>query len=166
MSNYSFLEKLFRRHRMELVAFANLRLVHSEAEDLPIYACCNIRIAPPFRIRLLNKVISNLGFDYHRKEALHQHYHEAEDIELDSLVSPLPALDMIIDGQILLKNCLMVLEALPAVYRHIFLLHRIDGLSHKEITEALQLPQRTVERYCAKALAQCFTATFLTINKP
>jgi DNA-directed RNA polymerase specialized sigma24 family protein len=35
----------------------------------------------------------------------------------------------------------------------VFLLNRIDGLTHLEIADALQLPQRTVERYCAKALA-------------
>jgi RNA polymerase sigma-70 factor (ECF subfamily) len=56
------------------------------------------------------------------------------------------------------------LETLPEVYSHVFILHRIDGLSHKEIAEAMQLPRRTVEHYCAKALAHCFSHTICDQN--
>jgi RNA polymerase sigma-70 factor (ECF subfamily) len=165
MPKYPLLDKLFRRHSMELVAFANSHVAHTEAEDLVQEAYLRLLQHPDCSTihnprAYLYKVISNLGFDYRRKQTVHRQYHEAEDIELDSLVSPLPALDVVADGQLLLKKCLIAMENLPDVYRHVFLLHRIDGLSHKEIAQALQLPQRTVERYFAKALAQCFAATF------
>jgi RNA polymerase sigma factor (sigma-70 family) len=53
-------------------------------------------------------------------------------------------------------NIAWALDSLPEIYRHVFLLHRFDGMTYKEIGEALQLPARTVERYAVKALTHCF----------
>lgn len=165
MPKHRFLDKLFRRHSMELVTFAHTRVGQSEAEDLVQEAylrllqhhdCASIHNPRAY----LYKIIANLGFDYHRRASV-QHQHIAiDDIEPDHLISPLPSLEALADGQLLLNKCLLALDDLPEIYRHIFLLNRIDGLSHKEIAEALAVPQRTVERYCAKALAQCFASTF------
>jgi RNA polymerase sigma-70 factor (ECF subfamily) len=165
MLKHPLLDKLFRRHSMELVAFANSHIAHTEAEDLVQEAYLRLLQHPDCTTihnprAYLYSVIANLGFDYHRKEIARNQYRHYEDIELDNIVSPHPELEVIADAQLLLKKCLIALEALPDMYRHIFLLHRIDGLSNKEIAEALQLPQRTVERYCAKALSHCFAATF------
>lgn len=55
----------------------------------------------------------------------------------------------------MLRCCLAALEELPEIYRHVFLLHRVDGVGQGEIALALGLPRRTVERYIAKALAHC-----------
>ncbi|MCX7068016.1 MAG: RNA polymerase sigma factor [Methylococcales bacterium] len=165
MPKHPLLDKLFRRHSMELVAFANSHIAHSEAEDLVQEAYLRLLQHPDCAAiynprAYLYKIIANLGFDYHHRASVHHQYLEPNDIEPDSLISPLPSLETLMDGQLLLNKCLLALETLPDVYRHVFLLNRVDGLSHKEIAEALAVPQRTVERYCAKALAHCFTATF------
>lgn len=165
MPKHLLLDKLFRSHSMELTTFASSRVGQPEAEDLVQEAyirllhhpdCASIQNPRAY----LYKIIANLGFDYHRREIVRSQNLEIEEVELDSIVSPLPELEVVIDGQILLKKCLLALEALPEVYRHVFLLNRIDGLTHKEIAHALSLPQRTVERYCAKALAHCLAETF------
>lgn len=165
MSKHQLLDKLFRRHSMELVTFAHTRVGQPDAEDLVQEAYLRLLQHSDYAIihnprAYLYKIIANLGFDYHRRASVRQQSIEFDDIELDSLISPLPSLEAFTDGQLLLTKCLVALETLPDVYRHVFLLSRIDGLSHKEIAEALSVPQRTVERYCAKALAHCFTATF------
>lgn len=165
MPKHRLLDKLFRRHSMELITFANSRVGHTEAEDVVQEAYLRLLQHPDCATihnprAYLYKIIANLGFDYHRSVSLHKQSIEAEEIDPDSIISPLPNLEALADGQILLKKCLFALEALPEVYRHVFLLNRIDGLSHKEIAHALSLPQRTVERYCAKALAHCFMGTF------
>lgn len=165
MSKHRLLDKLFRHHSMELVSFANSRVGQPEAEDLVQEAYLRLLQHPDCGAihnprAYLYKVVANLGFDHFRREVARSQFLEMEDIEPDSIMSPLPHLEVLTDGQILLKNCLLALEALPEVYRHVFLLNRIDGLSHKEIAHALSIPQRTVERYCAKALAHCFVGTF------
>jgi RNA polymerase sigma factor (sigma-70 family) len=163
MSKHCLFDKLFRHHSMELMSFAHTRVGQLDAEDLVQEAylrllqhpdCASIHNPRAY----LYKIIANLGFDYHRRTSV-QHL-AIDDIEPDNLISPLPSLEALADGQLLLNRCLVALEDLPVVYRHVFLLNRVDGLSHKEIAEALAVPQRTVERYCAKALAHCFTATF------
>lgn len=165
MPKYRLLDKLFRHHSMELVTFANSRVGHLAGEDLVQEAYLRLLQHPDCATihnprAYLYKITANLGFDYHRRASVHNQYITTEDIEPDSLISPHPSPEVLTDGQLLLKKCLLVLEALPEVYRHVFLLNRVDGLSHKEIAKALHLPQRTVERYCAKALAQCFAGTF------
>jgi RNA polymerase sigma-70 factor (ECF subfamily) len=150
---------------MELVTFAHSRVGQLEAEDLVQEAYLHLLQHPDCATihnprAYLYKIIANLGFDYHRSALIRSQYIEFDDIEPDSLVSPHPAPEVLTEGQMLFNKCLVALETLPDVYRHVFLLNRIDGLSHKEIAKALQLPQRTVERYCAKALAQCFAGTF------
>ena len=165
MPKHRLLDKLFRRHSVELVTFANSRVGQLEAEDIVQEAYLRLLQHPDCATihnprAYLYKIIANLGFDYHRHEAARSQIIVTEEIESDRIVSPLPTLEALADGQILLRKCLLALENLPEVYRHVFLLHRIDGLSHKEIANALSIPQRTVERYCAKALAHCFANTF------
>lgn len=163
MPKQRLLDKLFRHHRMELVTFAHTRVGQLDGEDIVQEAYLRLLQHPDCATihnprAYLYKIIANLGFDYHRRASVQ--YLVIDDIEPDNLISPLPSLEALADGQLLLNKCLRALDDLPEIYRHVFLLNRIDGLSHKEIAEALAVPQRTVERYCAKALARCFTATF------
>ena len=162
-------DNLFRRHSMELVAFANQRGGELESEDLVQEAYIRLLQHPDLDSinnprAYLYKVTANLGSDHHRWKTVRGKHTETEAVELDSLISPLPGPEALTDGELLLRKCLAALETLPEVYRHVFLLHRIDGLSHKEIAEAIQLPRRTVERYCAKALAHCFSNTIRDQN--
>ncbi|WP_333874059.1 RNA polymerase sigma factor [Methylobacter sp.] len=163
-SKHDLFNSLFRHHSKELLTFAGWRVGDFAAEDLVQESYLRLLQHPePASIgnprAYLYKVAANLGFDYLRKENVRNKSTETDAVEPDDLTSPLPGPEALMEGELLLRNCLAALKTLPEVYRHVFLLNRIDGLTHLEIAEALQLPRRTVERYCAKALAHCFTYT-------
>ncbi len=163
-SKHDLLNSLFHYHSKELLAFAGWRVGDFVAEDLVQEAYLRLLQHPePASISnpraYLYKVTANLGFDHHRKERVRGKHTETGEVEPDDLFSPLPGPEALMEGELLLRNCLAALKTLPVVYSHVFFLNRIDGLTHTEIADALQLPRRTVERYCAKALAHCFIRT-------
>jgi RNA polymerase sigma factor (sigma-70 family) len=163
-SKHDLLNSLFHHHSKELLTFAGWRVGDFVAEDLVQEAYLHLLQHPePASIHnpraYLYKVTANLGFDHHRKESVRGKHHESDKVEPDDLISPLPGPEALMEGELLLRNCLMALKTLPEVYCHVFFLNRIDGLTHNEIADALQLPRRTVERYCSKALAHCFIHT-------
>jgi RNA polymerase sigma-70 factor (ECF subfamily) len=82
------------------------------------------------------------------------------DVEPDTLVSPNPGPDETLSARRNLQHCMSALAELPNVYRHVFLLHRVDGMAQAEIAQALKIPKRTVERYIAKALAHCLERVY------
>lgn len=160
-SKQNLLNSLFHHHSKELLAFAGWRVGDCAAEDLVQEAYLRLLQHPELTSisnprAYLYKVTANLGFDHHRKENVRGKYNEADEVEPDSLLSPLPGPEALMEGELLLRSCLAALRTLPEVYSHVFFLNRIDGLTHTEIADALQLPRRTVERYCAKALTHCF----------
>ena len=161
-SKNDLLNSLFCLHYKELLIFSGGRANDMVAEDLVQEAYLRLLQHPePASINnpraYLYKVAANISFDYHRKESVRGRYTETDERDPESLVSPLPGPEAQMEGEILLRNCLAALKTLPEIYSHVFLLNRIDGLTHTEIADALQLPPRTVERYCAKALAHCFS---------
>ncbi|TRW95612.1 RNA polymerase sigma factor [Candidatus Methylobacter oryzae] len=160
-SKHDLLNNLFHYHSKELLAFAGCRVGDFAAEDLVQETYLRLLQHPePSSINnpraYLYKIIANLGFDHHRKENVRSKYAETDEVELDELVSPLPGPEALMEGEILFRNCLTALKTLPEVYLHIFLLSRVNGLTHNEIATNLQLSRQTVERYCSKALSQCF----------
>ena len=161
-SKNDLLSSLFSKHYKELLIFSCGRANDLVAEDMVQETYLRLLQHPePASINnpraYLYKVAANVSFDHHRKESVRGRYTETDETEPDNLVSPLPGPEALMEGEFLLRNCLAALKTLPEVYSHVFLLNRIDGLTHSEIADALQLPHRTVERYCAKALAHCFS---------
>jgi len=155
------LEFLFRLHHRELLAFAGQRFGSETAEDLVQETY--LRLLQRADLDTINnpraylyKVTANLGADRSRYEQIRTRHAADDEFEPEKAVQPSPGPDAEASAQQQLQRCLSALETLPEIYRHVFLLHRIDGMTHKEIGSALGLPHRTVERYCAKALAHCF----------
>lgn len=63
----------------------------------------------------------------------------------------------------LLREAVAVIDALlndlPAKVRHAFLLNRLEGLTHQQIAEQLDVSLATVERWIKRAVTQCYLAT-------
>ncbi len=63
----------------------------------------------------------------------------------------------------LLREAVAVIDAmlndLPNKVRHAFLLNRLEGLTHQQIAEQLDVSVATVERWIKRAVTQCFLAT-------
>lgn len=153
---------LFRQHGRELLAFATQR-VGDAAEDLVQDAYLRLlQHEDPQTIinprAYLYKITANAAVDHHRKQQVRETSAEYLD-DFDALPSHLPNPEAEVETALLLQRCHAALEQLPDIQRHVFLLHRIDGWSHAEIADALNMPRRTVERHCAKALTHCFAVT-------
>ncbi|MDD5277014.1 MAG: sigma-70 family RNA polymerase sigma factor [Methylovulum sp.] len=160
-SHENSLEYLFLQYHRELLAFTGQRFGSETAEDLVQETY--LRFLQHTTQETINnpraylyKMAANLGADRFRYDQVRSRHAANEDIDFDQVAQPSPGPDADTDAQQQLQRCLTALASLPDIYRHVFLLHRIDGMTHKEIGSALGLPRRTVERYCAKALAHCF----------
>lgn len=153
------LHVLYESHARELRAFAQRRVGRDEAADVVHDTYLRVlqyagRGGLENPRAYLFRVAANVATD--RGAALKACNDRTEsEVDLDSLDSPVPGSEAIIGARRRLESCLAALDELPAVYRHVFLLHRIDGLTQSEIAGALDIPKRTVERYVAKALEHC-----------
>jgi RNA polymerase sigma factor (sigma-70 family) len=152
---------LFPSHQQELLKFAGQHSNDEIAEDLVQEAYIRLmRQAQTENIdnprAYLFKVTHNLSIDYLRQGQVRSRYLDYSDIDLEHIADSRPEPEADIESQMKLQQCLYALGSLPEVYRHVFLLHRIDGMTYNEIGEALKIPARTVERYAVKALAHCF----------
>lgn len=153
------LHVLYVNHARELGAFARQRVGGDEAADvvhdtyLRVLQYANQDVLENPRAYLY-RVAANVATD--RGVALRARNDRIEpEVDLDSLDSSTPGPEATIDARQRLQHCLAALDELPAVCRHVFLLHRIDGLTQGEIAAALDIPKRTVERYIANALEHC-----------
>ncbi|MEQ1560106.1 MAG: RNA polymerase sigma factor [Methyloglobulus sp.] len=159
-ANLSF-DLLFQSHQRELLKFAGQHSNDEIAEDLVQEAYIRlIRQAQTEKIdnprAYLFKVTHNLSIDYLRQGQVRSHYVDCNDIDLEHIADSRPEPEADVESQVRLQHCLDALNSLPEIYRHVFLLHRFDGMTYIEIGETLQIPARTVERYAVKAFAHCF----------
>lgn len=159
VSNKINLQLLYKSYARELWAFAQRRVGRDEAADVVHDTYLRV-LQYGNKVELENpraylyRVAANVATD--RGVALKAGNDRTEpEFDLDTLDSPAPGTEAIIGARRCLQSCLAALDELPAVYRHVFLLNRIDGLTQSEIADALDIPKRTVERYIAKALEHC-----------
>lgn len=155
----SLLDMLFRRHRDELVVFAEQKGNYQNAEDLVQDAFLRLLLrAEPQGIdnhrAYLFKITSNLSADQFRGKSRFVTLDE-EDAEMEAIICPMPQPDSVAESLENYRLCMQALENLPEMVKTVFLLHRIDGVPQAEIARAFNIPLRKVERYCAKALAHC-----------
>lgn len=153
------LTNLYLLHSGELHAFVRQRVGGDEAADIVQDTYLRVlQYADQSALEnpraYLYRVAANVATD--RGVALKARNDRIEhEVDLDSLVSATPGPEVTLDACQRMRRCLTALDELPAVYRHVFLLHRIDGLTQDEIADTLGIPKRTVERYIAKALEHC-----------
>lgn len=150
---------LYDAHAKELEAFARRRVGGDEARDVMHDAYLRmLNYAAEATLEnpraYLYRVTANAANDHGARARTRAEWIEAE-ADPDALHSPLPGPEVAASSRHALQRCLAALEELPEVYRHVFLLHRVDGVGQGDIAAALGLPKRTVERYVAKALAHC-----------
>jgi RNA polymerase sigma factor (sigma-70 family) len=98
----------------------------------------------------LFRIASNLAIDHGRRAAVSTWNHH-EPLEED-LICPKPSPDKIAETSQELDRLERLISELPPQCRRIFLLHRVQHLSHLEIAEQLGISPRTVETHIGKAL--------------
>jgi len=98
----------------------------------------------------LFRIASNLVVDHGRQAVVSVHAHH-EPLEED-LVCPKPSPDWVAEAGQELDILSQMIAELPPQCRRIFLLHKVQHLSHVEIAEQLDISPRTVETQIGKAL--------------
>ncbi len=153
------LHALYLAYARELTAFARRRVGHDESRDVVHDAYVRlVTYGAPESLdnprAYLYRVAANVANDY-GKRSLQRDALTAPVSEMVQSASVEPGPEQQLQHRRTLMRCLAALDELPEVYRHVFLLHRVDGLPQAEIAASLGIPRRTVERYIAKALAHC-----------
>lgn len=104
----------------------------------------------------LARIARGLVIDRYRRKRIETAY--LEQIALypqDQVPSPETRL-LVIETLIELDR---LLDELPGKVRQAFLLHRLDGLSYREIAEHLGVSVSSVEKYIARGLQACLLAS-------
>ncbi|MEN9757231.1 MAG: hypothetical protein RL755_1418 [Pseudomonadota bacterium] len=99
----------------------------------------------------LLQTASNLAIDRYRHNKI-RHTHIDFDAELDGIIDHLPSPDKYVEVFESLELFNQWLEELPILRRHAFVLYRIEGLSHAEISKRLGISTRCSERYVGLAM--------------
>ncbi|MBI6951285.1 MULTISPECIES: sigma-70 family RNA polymerase sigma factor [Pseudomonas] len=143
----------------ELVSFLSARLGNRQAaEDVAHDAYIRVlertggeRIEHPRAF--LYRTAMNLVVDHHRRHQVRQ----AEPLEvLDSderWHSPAPTHSMQLDQRLALMQ--QALGELSAPCRDSFLLRKLEGLSHQQIAERLDISRSVVEKHIVNAMKHC-----------
>lgn len=153
------LKHLYENHAAELEAFARRRVGEHDSQDVVHDAYLRLinygEAAPIGNPRAyLYRITANVANDHGAKAKARGEWAD-HDVEPDTLHSPTPGPETSLVVRNTLQRCLTALDELPEIYRHVFLLHRVDGMAQGDVALALGIPKRTVERYIAKALAHC-----------
>ncbi|WP_347987707.1 sigma-70 family RNA polymerase sigma factor [Methylomonas sp. AM2-LC] len=152
------IEKLSGSDHKEIHAFASRRVGQQDAEDIVQDAYLQLlqrdnqeSIREPRAF--LFRVISNLSIDLWRKSSRSTDSEiDQQDFELDSLISQQPGPEALTSGLLEFDNFLSVLDELPAIQRHAFILNKIQGLTHAEIAERLGVSNKSIQRYLVDAM--------------
>lgn len=106
---------------------------------------------------LLFRVAGSVMNDQYRRARTHQ---ADEHCTFDGLElpSPEPAPERVVQGRQDLASVKLAIRSLPPRCREVFLLHRFEGMSYKDIARHFGTSERTVENQVAKALAVCRAA--------
>ncbi len=151
-----FVSALFEQYGRDLSGFLSRRLESQEIEDVTQKTYLQLLEHPnPGEIRnphaYLFKTASNLAVDHLRRRRVHTD-RISPGVEAEALASTGPEPDAAVDASRQIANFREILAGLPPLCRTVFLLNRIDGLSHAEISQRVGISKKSVERYIVKAL--------------
>lgn len=151
------LDAIFRAHKTSLFSFFQRRVGHDEALDLvqDVFARA---AGSDQRNRILNpggflrRIAQNLLIDRSRKMA-RNNVIMLPLVEASDAPSP-AAQEHELHAQDLLAIYDKALRAMPEKTRRVFLMHRVDECSYRQIHESLGISIATVEYHMMKALTQ------------
>ena len=110
---------------------------------------------PPDALRepgaFLNRIVRNLLVDRSRRHAA-KPVHVTIESQCDCPIQPQQG--QTLEYEQMRDRYRQLVASLPPRMRHVFVLHRIEGLSYREIAERLDISVRTVEWHIAEALVR------------
>jgi RNA polymerase sigma factor (sigma-70 family) len=152
-----FLHEMFLRHAGEVGAFVRGRWPgEPDVADIVQESFLRLtRYPDPGAIRnpraFLFQTAANLVVDLHRRRTLRDR-HTEPDAEPDMVADSAPCPARHWENHGMLERFSELLEQLPELRRHAFVLFRIEGMSHSEIAGRLGISVRSSERHVMKAM--------------
>lgn len=153
--------ELYLSHRQALVAYASPIVgCRSKAEDVVQEAWLRFNEATADRIPLsqpvgyLYRIVRNLAFDLNRRLTL-ENRHPASEDELEGLASeqPCPEREALYSDE--LRQLRNALAQLPERSRQAFLMHRLQGMTFKDIAQRLGISPSLAHQLVRDALTHC-----------
>ncbi|HET8816780.1 MAG TPA: RNA polymerase sigma factor [Pseudidiomarina sp.] len=161
-ASHKLIERLLAEHDIALRRFIRVRLgaqqdcddvlqeVYvrlSQINDLPEKLADRLDTARNY----LMQIASNLLIDRARRAQVRhaEHHVSTADVETHSTLT---APDRDLHSKRQLQQVESALAKVKSLHRQAFLLHRVDGLSYREIGDQLGISVSTVEKYIASAL--------------
>lgn len=102
----------------------------------------------------LFRVASNLAYDYLKHRKVTENYAQSQDPTVVKSVEA-PSVEKIAAQNQKLEFMRQVIDELPPRCREAFILHKIYGLSYREIAEQLEISESGVEKHIMKGLLYC-----------
>ena len=96
----------------------------------------------------MRTILINTAISYYRKHGKHQR----DTVALED--APYPRFDDQILEKITADEILELIQLLRPIYRNVFMMYAIDGYSHREIAELLEVNEATVRSHYARARAR------------
>lgn len=156
--NCHLIQKLSEADHKQIRAYATQKVGQQEAEDvvqdaylqlLQREAVDSVREPRAFLFR----VIANLSIDAWRKSNRKTAPEmENEALELEALACQQPGPEALTTSSLEFDNFLSVLDDLPELQRHAFILNKIEGLTHAEIAQRLGVSTKSIQRYLVEAM--------------
>lgn len=155
----TFQEHILGAHQDELLRFI-VRKVNCPDTAQDIFQDTYVRYTNyPEKNRIENhrafifRIAANLVTDYERKNRVRERFSGLEEVEIDSFpqgdnFQP----EQLLSAQERLELMAHTVEGLPPRCRDVFVLRRVEGLSHAQIAKRLDISPRMVEKHLHKAL--------------
>ena len=104
----------------------------------------------------IRRIMVNTAIDNYQKNLKHSHHSSMEEIEDHTLLPGINDDDPLIpeSREIPKEKLLEFIQELPAGYRMVFNMYAIEGYSHKEIAEKLNISENTSKTQLMKARRQ------------
>ncbi|MEG1041310.1 MAG: sigma-70 family RNA polymerase sigma factor [Pseudomonas sp.] len=115
-------------------------------------------VAPREPRAFLATIARRLLIDRGRRQKLEQAYREELARHAEYLEQAPPA-EQVMAAVQALEQIARALDAMSPRARQAFIMRHLDGLSHAEIAERLQVSTKTVQTYLVQALLQCHAAS-------
>lgn len=150
------LDKLFRRYNNELLAFATNQSNINIAEDIVQESFLRLLQRSDFATlenprAYLFKIASNLSKNIYDYDQVRRRYQPDKTIEIDEIAADIPTVESTIAAQQQIEYFLFVINQLPEMVQHAFILNKLDGLSYPEVAATLDISEKSVQRYVLKA---------------
>lgn len=149
------LESLYRRHRDRIVRYFSRSASPDLAQDL----CQQLFVRLAARTSrgtidapraYLDRSARNVANDHHRRRGRLPTF-ECDDFGPDAFGGPDPS--HALEARDTLRRLEAAIESMKPRTREIFLAHRFDGLSYREIAAATGLGVKAVEKHMSRAIA-------------